>query len=48
MPPEQRGNVRMSVSAALFVPKAQTPFQWDGQIPPEEALRRVRAFCASR
>ena len=26
---------------ALFVPKAQTPFQWDGQIPPEEALRRV-------
>ena len=41
VPPEQRGNVRMSVSCALFVPKAQTPFQWDGQIPPEEALRRV-------
>ncbi len=40
--PEQRGNVRVSVSCALFVPKAQTPFQWDGQIPPEEALRRVR------
>ncbi|MFC7282041.1 TIGR03960 family B12-binding radical SAM protein [Gordonibacter pamelaeae] len=41
VPPEQRGNVRVSVSCALFVPKAQTPFQWDGQIAPEEALRRV-------
>ena len=41
VPPEQRGNVRVSVSCALFVPKAQTPFQWDGQITPEEALRRV-------
>lgn len=41
VPPEQRGSIRMSVSCALFVPKAQTPFQWDGQIPPEEALRRV-------
>ena len=41
VPPEQRGNIRMSVSAALFVPKAQTPFQWDGQIPPEEARRRA-------
>ncbi len=39
--PEQRGSIRMSVSCALFVPKAQTPFQWDGQIAPEEALRRV-------
>ncbi|HIS39659.1 MAG TPA: TIGR03960 family B12-binding radical SAM protein [Candidatus Aphodovivens avistercoris] len=39
--PEQRGSVRVSVSVALFVPKAQTPFQWDGQIAPEEALRRV-------
>ena len=39
--PKQRGSVRVSVSCALFVPKAQTPFQWDGQIPPEEAQRRV-------
>ncbi len=38
---EHRGRIRMSVSCALFVPKAQTPFQWDGQIAPEEALRRV-------
>ena len=40
VPPEQRGSVRMSVSCAVFVPKAQTPFQWDGQISPEETLRR--------
>lgn len=41
VPPDQRGSVRMSVSCAVFVPKAQTPFQWDGQISPEETLRRV-------
>ncbi|WP_165051481.1 MULTISPECIES: TIGR03960 family B12-binding radical SAM protein [unclassified Adlercreutzia] len=41
VPPEQRGSVRVSVSCAVFVPKAQTPFQWDGQISPEETLRRV-------
>lgn len=47
VPPEQRGSIRMSVSCALFVPKAQTPFQWDGQIPPEEALRRVNLLRRS-
>ncbi len=41
VPPEQRGSVRVSVSVAVFVPKAQTPFQWDGQISPEETLRRI-------
>ena len=41
VPPEQKGSVKISISCALFVPKAQTPFQWDGQISPEEALRRV-------
>ena len=40
-PPEQKGFIKIGASVALFVPKAQTPFQWDGQIPPEEALRRV-------
>ena len=42
VPPDQRGSVRMSVSCAVFVPKAQTPFQWDGQISPDETLRRVK------
>ncbi len=41
VPVEQRGNIRMGVSCSVFVPKAQTPFQWDGQISPEETLRRV-------
>ncbi len=40
-PKEERGSLSLNVSIALFVPKAQTPFQWDGQIPKEEALRRV-------
>ncbi len=41
VPPDQKGSVKISASVALFVPKSQTPFQWDGQIPPEEAQRRV-------
>ncbi len=41
VPEDQRGNVRVSVSCALFVPKAATPFQWDGQITPDEAQRRI-------
>ena len=41
VPENQRGNVRRSISCALFVPKAATPFQWDGQIAPEEAQRRI-------
>lgn len=40
-PPEQRGNLALSISVNVFVPKAQTPFQWDGQISSEEALFRV-------
>ena len=45
--PQQRAAVQMSISVALFVPKAQTPFQWDGQIPPEEAQRRVNLLRRS-
>ncbi len=41
VPDNQRGRVKISISCALFVPKSQTPFQWDGQIPPEEAQRRI-------
>jgi len=40
-PPDQKGSLKLTVSCALFVPKAQTPFQWEGQISPEEARRRV-------
>ncbi len=45
--PEARGSVKVSISCAVFVPKAQTPFQWDGQIGPEEALRRVNLLSHS-
>lgn len=47
VPENQRGNVRVSISVALFVPKAQTPFQWDGQISPEEARRRIGVLRSS-
>jgi len=41
VPKEQKGSIQISASVALFVPKSHTPFQWCGQISPEEALRRV-------
>ncbi len=40
-PPEARGRLKMTVAVAVFVPKAHTPFQWEGQIPAEEARRRA-------
>ena len=40
-PEKTRSQVSVTVSCAVFVPKAQTPFQWDGQIAPEEAARRI-------
>lgn len=39
-PPAQRGGLRVSVSVSTFVPKTQTPFQWEPQIPLEEVRRR--------
>jgi radical SAM superfamily enzyme YgiQ (UPF0313 family) len=39
--PKVRGSLKVNVSIAVFVPKSQTPFQWDGQIDRDEALRRV-------
>jgi radical SAM family uncharacterized protein len=39
-PPAQRGSIRVGVSVSTFVPKVQTPFQWEPQIEPEEVSRR--------
>jgi len=39
-PKAQRGAMRIGVSVSTFVPKAQTPFQWDAQIPLDEVRRR--------
>ena len=47
VPPEQRGSVRMGVSCALFVPKAQTPFQWDGQITARGGRCVAWGFCGA-
>jgi len=44
----ERGKVRMSLSVAVFVPKAHTPFQFTGQVSREELDRRVRLLKASR
>jgi radical SAM family uncharacterized protein len=41
VPERQRGNARMSISVAVFVPKPHTPFQWSGQIPHDEIERRI-------
>lgn len=35
-----KGRPRITVSASVFVPKAHTPFQWEGQIGKEEMRRR--------
>lgn len=47
VPDSQRGNVRMGISVAVFVPKSHTPFQWDGQIPPSEVDRRIELLRTS-
>ncbi len=40
-PKEARGRLKLSCAVNVFVPKAHTPFQWEGQITAEEARRRV-------
>ena len=44
VPDDQRGNVRMSASVALFIPKPCTPFQWDGQISLEQIEHRIQVL----
>ncbi len=39
--------VRINVGISIFVPKAQTPFQWLGQISGEEAARRKQVLMDS-
>lgn len=39
--------VRINVGISIFVPKAQTPFQWLGQITGEEAARRKQLLMDS-
>ncbi len=39
-PPAQRGSIRIAVSVSTFVPKAHTPFQWEGQLALDEVRER--------
>lgn len=47
VPKNERGKVRMSVSLAVFVPKAHTPFQFIGQVPLPELEQRLQALRAA-
>ena len=42
-----RTTVRLSASVALFIPKACTPFQWVGQIGPEQLAHRIEVLKSS-
>lgn len=33
--------VRITVSTSMFIPKPHSPFQWEGQVPMEEYMRKV-------
>ncbi len=45
--PAKRCAVRISTSVAVFIPKAQTAFQWCGQVDPEEVRRRQKLLASS-
>ena len=41
-----RSGVSVSISVAVLVPKAYTPFQWCGQLAPDEVRRRQRLLLS--
>ena len=45
VPPSKRCAVRIGTSVAVFIPKAQTAFQWCGKTPPEEVRRRQKLLA---
>ena len=47
VPKSQRGSVSVSVSVSVFVPKAHTPFQWEGQLDRDEVKRRQQLLIHS-
>lgn len=42
-----KSGVSVSISVAVFVPKAHTPFQWSAQLGRDEVIRRQRLLLAS-
>ncbi|OUP08261.1 TIGR03960 family B12-binding radical SAM protein [Collinsella sp. An2] len=47
VPKGQRGGISVSVSVSVFIPKAQTPFQWCGQLDDDEVKRRQKLLVSS-
>lgn len=47
VPEGEPRNIRLNVSVALFIPKAMTPFQWNGQISLSEISHRIDVLRAS-
>ncbi len=47
VPKGQRGGVSVSISVAVFIPKAWTPFQWCAQLDDAEVKRRQRLLLQS-
>ncbi len=47
VPKGQRGGLSVSVSVAVFVPKAHTPFQWCPQLDEAEVKRRQKLLLSS-
>jgi radical SAM superfamily enzyme YgiQ (UPF0313 family) len=43
-PKAERGSIRIAVSVSTFVPKAHTPFQWEGQLGMEAVRARQRVL----
>ena len=47
VPKGQRGGLSVSISVAVFVPKAHTPFQWCAQLEEPEVKRRQKLLLES-
>lgn len=47
VPKARRGNISVSVSCSVFIPKADTPFQWCAQLDYDEVKRRQRLLVSS-
>ena len=47
VPRDQRGGIGVSISVAVFIPKAWTPFQWCAQLDDAEVVRRQQLLLKS-
>ena len=47
VPKARRGNVSVSISVSVFIPKASTPFQWCAQLDYDEVKRRQHLLVSS-